>query len=124
MTYTLKLDLDDYQHSALKTLLRTTLERAERDRIADSPFPQAIQAIQEQVIGYEQARAAVASLTRRFSLTEDQLVKLEAVLGDAYAYRAGEGDPGDPEDPDIWDADRVGMANAQELAGMFGLAIS
>jgi hypothetical protein len=56
-------------------------------------------------------------------LTDQQRAALSSVLSDAYAYRVGDGNPDDPNDPDIWDADRAGMAAAVEVAELFGLTI-
>lgn len=71
MTYTLKLDLDEFQRSALITLLRTEIMRAEREGLSDTPFPTAIRQVMEQVDEYaaatvEAKRAALAECGTRY----------------------------------------------------------
>lgn len=55
MGYTLKLDLTDYEHGALLTMLNTELQRGERDGTTDSPFYAALHKIRYDINGYDEA---------------------------------------------------------------------
>jgi hypothetical protein len=55
--YTLKLDLSEYEHAALVTVLRAEIDRAERDGTPDSPFCTAVSKILDDIHGYDRAVA-------------------------------------------------------------------
>lgn len=60
--YTLKLDLSQYEHDVLVTLLSTELQRGERDGTTDSPWHGAIAKIADDITGYDSAVAVAKAI--------------------------------------------------------------
>ena len=56
MSYTLKLDLSDYERDALVMMLHTEVDRGERDGTTDSPFCKAMQKILDDVTSYDKSK--------------------------------------------------------------------
>lgn len=63
--YTLKLDLTEYQRTALIDLLDAELTRATREEDPQDPYPVAIAQIAEQVSGYLDAVTEARRLTEQ-----------------------------------------------------------
>lgn len=55
MSYTLKLDLTEYQRNALVTALRSGVDEAEGRGVGDAPYPTALGEVLEQITGYAEA---------------------------------------------------------------------